>query len=176
MTTSIGRLSAFIAEGLDPNADHHPRLDNEIAELIAAASNVLVIEAPSREVDAPAPDPLVTEGRSAADALALRKGEFATADLLNRLLDRIEKQSEQLRQAHRTTVAMIGVATDRADERDAALADLAEANAAIDRVLAGTYRSSDGTEWTHLHPDDEGEPNCPKCWATMIRQAVRRDT
>jgi hypothetical protein len=44
-----------------------------------------------------------------------------------------------------------------------------EIRKAFDRI---TYASDDGTEFQHAHPEDEGEPECPACWAQHIRQIL----
>ena len=45
--------------------------------------------------------------------------------------------------------------------------------AAVQRVRDLTYASTDGTEWEHNgHVPDEGEAECPGCWAEGIRRAL----
>jgi hypothetical protein len=46
----------------------------------------------------------------------------------------------------------------------------------IDHALELTYASDDGTEYAHNHPDGEGQPECPRCWADGIRQALGEAT
>lgn len=51
-------------------------------------------------------------------------------------------------------------------DEDAALATLA-------RVERLTFMDDDGSEWQHTeHYEDEGEPECPACWAESIRTAL----
>lgn len=56
-----------------------------------------------------------------------------------------------------------------------AVREIDEMRAALDRVRALTYASDDGTEWEHIHPPEEGEPECPACWAAGIRHAIEGD-
>lgn len=45
------------------------------------------------------------------------------------------------------------------------------------RVERLTYASDDGSEWEHNgHPPNEGEAECPGCWAADIRRALRGDS
>jgi hypothetical protein len=40
----------------------------------------------------------------------------------------------------------------------------------LNKVRALTFASDDGVEWHHTeHDEDEGEPDCPACWAASIR-------
>lgn len=52
------------------------------------------------------------------------------------------------------------------------LANWKAAQQRIDKALALTYASDDGTEYSHSHRRGEGEPDCPACWAHDIRAAL----
>lgn len=44
---------------------------------------------------------------------------------------------------------------------------------ALEDVLALTYASDDGSEYSHHgHSPILGEPECPACWADSIRTAI----
>ena len=94
------------------------------------------------------PTDLIREGRAYADALALQQGKFEAADIVNRILDALEASEAEREKANKAAAGAIRMATDRTEERDAALAlldreraALAEANATIERIraLADTY-------------------------------------
>ena len=58
-------------------------------------------------------------------------------------------------------------------ERDALAADHAALFGSYQRVLALSYANDDGAEYEHNgHAPNEGESECPGCWAAAIRRAL----
>lgn len=89
--------------------------------------------------------------------------DTADAEALRQELSRTIAQLDEAQSAGRIALQQAQAERDRGDEY----------MRAIDRAVALTFASDDGTEYEHTgHGPAEGEPECPACWAQSIRRAL----